>query len=256
MIVDTPSPSSGPAPASSTPGTEPPFKSKSSANPRGSGIVTPHKPTSLQRAAARLIYALIRGVSLTLRYRWDREPRDLQAGGQPYIFCIWHNRLPLSIVVYLRYMAIMKGPPRMAGLVSASRDGALLSRVLELLGVQPVRGSSSRRGAQALLELNSWLERGYDVAITVDGPRGPRYEVKPGVVGLAQVTGRAIVPASYRLSRKWTLKSWDRFQIPVPFSTCTIRFGDPIKVERGLSDEQREAARKEVERQLRELTVD
>lgn len=224
--------------------------------PRPGGVFRPHRPTFLQRVAARLIYGVIRGVSLTMRYRWDRDPRELPASGQPYIFCVWHNRLPLSIVLYRRFITAAGGVPKMAGLVSASRDGALLSRVLELLEVQPVRGSSSRRGAQALLELNSWLERGYDVAITVDGPRGPRYHVKPGVVGLAQLTGRAIVPASYHLSRKWTLKSWDRFQIPVPFSTCTLRYADPIRVHRDAPDAEREIARQEVERRLKELTTD
>jgi lysophospholipid acyltransferase (LPLAT)-like uncharacterized protein len=245
MSVEVPASSSAAQPASSTP---PPA--------RISGPVSPHKPNGLQRVAARLIYGLIRGVSLTVRYRWDGDPGKLAADGHPYIFCIWHNRLPLSIVIYRRYMVAMKRPAQMAALVSASRDGALLSRVLELLQVQPVRGSSSRRGAQALLELNSWLERGYDVAITVDGPRGPRYQVKPGVIGLAQVTGRVIVPASYSVTRKWTLKSWDRFQIPKPFATCTIRFGEPMRIDRDASDETRERSRRELERRLLELTVD
>jgi len=158
--------------------------------------------------------------------------------------------------MYRQYAAAAGFPARLAGLVSASRDGALLSHVLTLFEVEPVRGSSSRRGAQALLELTSWLDRGYDAAITVDGPRGPRYEVKPGVVGLAQVTGRTIIPASYRLSRKWTVRSWDRFQIPVPFSTCYFSFGDPVQIPRDISDEDRETLRLEVERRLKELTRD
>jgi lysophospholipid acyltransferase (LPLAT)-like uncharacterized protein len=203
-----------------------------------------------------LIFWIIRGVSATLRYRWDRDPARLSAAGQPYIFCFWHNRLPLSVVMYRQYVRAVGRTGGMTALVSASRDGALLSRVLELLGIQPVRGSSSRRGAQALLELNSWLERGHNAAITVDGPRGPRYQVKPGVVGLAQVTGRAIVPASYRLSRKWTLRSWDRFQIPLPFSTCSFIFDEPVSIPRDLSEEEREATRREVERRLTELTSD
>jgi lysophospholipid acyltransferase (LPLAT)-like uncharacterized protein len=78
---------------------------------------------------------------------------------------------------------------RMAALVSASRDGAMMTRVLELFGVEPARGSSSRRGAQALLELAEWTARGYDVAFAPDGPRGPAYQMKPGIVALAQMTG-------------------------------------------------------------------
>lgn len=223
---------------------------------RSSGPVIPHQPTLLQRFAARLIHLIIWSVSSTLRIRWERDPRTLSPDRGPFIFCVWHNRLALSIVMYRQYRKAVQRPPQMAGLVSASRDGALLARVLELLNVQPVRGSSSRRGAQALLELNSWLDRGYDVAITVDGPRGPRYQVKPGVVGLAQVTGRVIVPASFRLTRKWTLKSWDAFQIPVPFSSCYVTFDDPVVIPRETSETEREQLRLEVERRLKALTRD
>ena len=82
----------------------------------------------------------------------------------------------------------------MAALVSASKDGGFLSGILELFGVQPVRGSSSRRGPQALLELTTWAERGHDLTITPDGPRGPCYQVQDGVMSLAQLTGLPIVP--------------------------------------------------------------
>ncbi len=98
-----------------------------------------------------------------------------------------------------RYVARRDRQRRLAALVSASRDGGLLAAILELFGVQPVRGSSSRRGAQALLELTTWAERGYDLAITPDGPRGPRYVVQEGVMSLAQITGLPIVPVSYHL---------------------------------------------------------
>jgi lysophospholipid acyltransferase (LPLAT)-like uncharacterized protein len=199
---------------------------------------------------------LIRAVSGTLRYRWERDPRELSSAGRPYIFCVWHNRLALALVMYRQYAASIGLPPQLAGLVSASRDGAFLSHILKLFEVEPVRGSSSRRGAQALLELSSWLDRGYDAAITVDGPRGPRYKVKPGVIGLAQLTGRAIIPASLRYSRKWTIGSWDRFQIPMPFSTCFFTFDEPIQIPRDISDESREVLRQEVEKRLAALTRD
>jgi lysophospholipid acyltransferase (LPLAT)-like uncharacterized protein len=218
--------------------------------------VTPHRPTFRQRAAARLIHLLIQMVGATLRYRWERDPRAISATDRPYIFCVWHNRLALSLVMYQQYAKSVGLPPRLAGLVSASRDGAMLSQVLKLFKVEPVRGSSSRRGAQALLELTSWLDRGYDAAITVDGPRGPRYQVKLGVIGLAQVTGRPIIPASFRLSRKWTIGSWDRFQIPLPFTTCYFEFADPVQVPRDISDEKREALRQDLEKRLTSLTRD
>ena len=141
-------------------------------------------------------------------------------------------------------------------MVSASKDGGLLASVLECNGVQPVRGSTSRRGRQALLELTTWAERGYDLAITPDGPRGPCYVVQDGVTSLAQLTGLAVIPVSYHLSWKICLKSWDRFQIPLPFSKCVARFGEPLKVPREATDAQREELRRELERRLNANTVD
>jgi lysophospholipid acyltransferase (LPLAT)-like uncharacterized protein len=122
--------------------------------------------------------------------------------------------------------------------------------------VQPVRGSSSRRGPQALLELTGWAERGYDLAITPDGPRGPRYVVQEGVMALAQVTGFPIIPASYYLGRKVQAKSWDRFQIPLPFSVCEVMIGKPVRVPREASDEERETLRQQLEQALREISRD
>lgn len=224
--------------------------------PIWSGAIIPHEATPKQRILARLIYSVARAVSSTIRYRWERKPGELPQEGRPYIFCVWHNRLPLSLMMYRQLVESANAPFRMAALVSASRDGAMMTRVLELFGVEPARGSSSRRGAQALLELAEWTARGYDVAFAPDGPRGPAYQMKPGIVALAQMTGRAIVPASYHLTRKVTLKSWDRFQIPLPFSTCIFNFADPILVPRQFRDEEREKVRAKLEAELRRLTVD
>jgi lysophospholipid acyltransferase (LPLAT)-like uncharacterized protein len=221
-----------------------------------SAAVVPHQPTLLQRFLARLIYAVARIVSATIRYRWERDPHQLPQAGRPYIFCVWHNRLPLALMLYRQFVEAGNAPFRLAALVSASRDGAMMTRVLELFGVEPARGSSSRRGTQALIELAIWAGRGHDLALAADGPRGPRYEIKPGVVALAQMTRRPIVPVSYHLTRKFTLKSWDRFQIPLPFSTCVFNFADPITVPREFRDEERERIRARIEADLRRLTVD
>jgi lysophospholipid acyltransferase (LPLAT)-like uncharacterized protein len=143
---------------------------------------------------------------------------------------------------------------RLAALCSASRDGAFLAAILERLGVHPVRGSSSRRGPQGLLELSSCAERGYDLAITPDGPRGPCYVVQEGIMGLAQITGLPIIPASYNLTWKIRPKSWDRFQIPLPFSRCEVLLGTPVRVPREASDDEREALRLQLEQTLKELS--
>ena len=141
-------------------------------------------------------------------------------------------------------------------MVSASKDGGFLAAILESFKVKPVRGSSSRRGPQALLELASWAERGYDLALTPDGPRGPRYNVQEGVTSLAQVTGLAVVPCSFNVGWKLQIKSWDGFQVPLPFSRCEMIFGAPVRIARDASDSEREALRQELERTLREMTKD
>ena len=145
----------------------------------------------------------------------------------------------------------------MAGLVSASKDGALLAAIFERFGVEPVRGSSSRRGAQALRELTTWAERGYDLAITPDGPRGPRYVVEDGAMPLAQLTGLPIVPVSYYLNWKIRVKSWDRFQIPLPFSRCEVIYGQADFACRATAtDAEREELRQQLETELRAITRD
>ena len=144
----------------------------------------------------------------------------------------------------------------MAALVSASKDGGFLTGILEYFGVEAVRGSSSRRGSQAVLELTTWAERRYDLAITPDGPRGPCYVVQDGVMSLAQLTGLPIVPFSYNLSWKIRVKSWDRFQIPLPFSRCEMNLAKPIHVPREATDAEREVLRQRLEASLRGMTRD
>jgi lysophospholipid acyltransferase (LPLAT)-like uncharacterized protein len=224
---------------------------------RSGGVVVPKAPRWYQRLGALLVFLLVRGVSATLRYRWDDRSGYFN-GPSPgaAIYCVWHNRLGLCLEAYRLYVRRRVHTPGMAAIVSASRDGALLAAILECFKVQPVRGSTSRRGPQALLELTGWCERGYDLAITPDGPRGPRYVVQDGVMSLAQVTGLPITPASYYLSWKICAKSWDRFQVPLPFSRCEVVLAKPVHVPRNASDQEREALRQELEQTLREITRD
>jgi len=102
----------------------------------------------------------------------------------------------------------------------------------------------------------SWGQAGYDLAITPDGPRGPCYQVQEGVISTAQLTGLPIVPVSYHLNWKVRARSWDRFQIPLPFARCQVSIGKPIRVPRDASDADREVLRKELERALREISQD
>jgi len=221
------------------------------------GVVVPHAPRWSQRLGAWLVSLLVRMVSATLRYRWTDSSGYFDAGpAGPALYCVWHNRLALCMVPYYGYIKRRNQTPGLAALVSASKDGGFLAGILECFGVHPVRGSSSRRGPQALLELTSWAERGYDLAITPDGPRGPRYVVQEGVMGLAQVTGFPIVPVSYYSHWKIRIKSWDQFQIPLPFSRCDMFFGKAVRVPREASEAEREALRQQLEETLREISWD
>jgi lysophospholipid acyltransferase (LPLAT)-like uncharacterized protein len=222
-----------------------------------SGIVIPHQAKWHQRLIATLLFLLIRWTAATIRFRTDDRSGYFQ-GAPPVkmIFAIWHNRLALSAILYQRYVRKFAPDRRMAAMVSASRDGGFLAQILEAFGIVPIRGSSSRRGGQALIEMTSCAERGHDLAITPDGPRGPRYEVQDGVIATAHITGLPIVPVSYHLNWKIRLKSWDGFQIPLPFARCDVSFGKALAVPREISDEQREAWRKQLEESLRSITRD
>jgi lysophospholipid acyltransferase (LPLAT)-like uncharacterized protein len=134
---------------------------------------------------------------------------------------------------------------------SRSRDGELVARWIRRFGLEPVRGSSTRGGGEALRLLTRALRSGHEVVVVPDGPKGPREVLKPGVIALARLTGAPIVPMALGASREWRLRSWDEFRIPKPFARCVMRFGEPIYVARHRAAE--EAARKEVEAALRGL---
>jgi lysophospholipid acyltransferase (LPLAT)-like uncharacterized protein len=222
-----------------------------------SGVVVPEMPKWHQRLAALLIHIFITVILVTLRKRYiDRA--GLREGKLRHnaIYCVWHNRLALSMPAYFGYIKRHNQSSGLAAMASASRDGGMLISVIERYGVQPVRGSTSRRGPQALRELTTWAKRGYDLAITPDGPRGPCYRMQEGIVALAQVTGMPIVPVTINLGWKISIKSWDRFQIPLPFSRCEMIYEKPVQVPRETTETEREALRVQLEKTLQGICVD
>ena len=156
-----------------------------------------------------------------------------------YIAALWHNRLLLISHVLRKFFPQRPG----AGLISASRDGDLIADVTKRFGFDVVRGSSSRMGASALRELGEILASGRDVLITPDGPRGPVYELGPGIVFLAQRTGAPVIPVNMEYSSCWRVKSWDRFIIPKPFSKIRVIIGEPQQIRSTSSDEEFEQER-------------
>lgn len=171
--------------------------------------------------AGRLtLEALLGTVSFTLvgadRYRALRD-----AGEQP-ILVLWHGRL-LPLTYYHRNQDI-------TALVSRSRDGEYIARLLHRWGYRTVRGSSSRGGGQALRQLVREGRSGRTLAFTPDGPRGPRQRMKPGALVAARLTGMPVVPLAAGTDRAWWIESWDRFLVPKPFAQVRVAYGEPERL--------------------------
>lgn len=137
----------------------------------------------------------------------------------PAVMIIWHNRLLAGTAFYLRHLQ----ERRLATLISASKDGAWLSGFVEKLGVRTVRGSRFNRGAQAVRDMITASNEGFDIGVTPDGSRGPLYDMKPGALRVALKTGAPIILLSLNHTSAWRLKTWDRFYIPHPFSKVEAR---------------------------------
>ncbi len=170
------------------------------------------------------LYLLITGISMTVRVRTTgNEHTDaIAAQGKVPIIAAWHDNIFLG-VYYLRNR-------RVAGLASLSFDGEYIARLVQRLGFGVVRGSSSRGGAAALIEMARVMRDGFEMCLTVDGPRGPRHIAKFGAISLAKRSGNPIVPFAIRPDRFITLRSWDRMLIPIPFTSAEAVFGEPIYV--------------------------
>jgi lysophospholipid acyltransferase (LPLAT)-like uncharacterized protein len=163
----------------------------------------------------------------TLRYEIDDRAGIV---GRPvtenYVGALWHNRLLIFPFVLRRFFPQRDG----AALISASRDGDLLADGVKRFGYDVIRGSSSRLGASAILQLTEVLASARDVVITPDGPRGPVYELGPGIIFLAQRSGAAVLPMNLEYSRCWRLGSWDGFIVPRPFAKVRVLINQPHHV--------------------------
>jgi lysophospholipid acyltransferase (LPLAT)-like uncharacterized protein len=176
----------------------------------------------------------------TLRYEIDDRGG---VAGRPvtgnYIGAVWHNRLLIFPLVLRRFFPNRDG----AALISASRDGDLLADAIQRFGYDVVRGSSSRLGASAIRQLTDVLASGRDVVITPDGPRGPAYELGPGIIFLAQKSGAEVLPMNLEFSRCWRLGSWDRFIVPRPFAKVRVLVDQPHRVKSTVTPEEFESER-------------
>jgi hypothetical protein len=179
------------------------------------------------RAAIGIGLALFRLWVKTLRFRIEDPAQVIPASRErPLILAVWHNRLLLLPPVF----SLCFPHRRSVGLISASRDGDIVSMVVDSFGHGTVRGSTSRKGVIALRQLVDKLAAGENVLITPDGPRGPLYEVNQGIIYVAQKSGAAIVPMHLEFGSAWRMKSWDGFFVPKPFSQVRVIFGQPHEV--------------------------
>ncbi len=178
--------------------------------------------------------------SRTLRIRFvNRErPRGLEAEGKNLIYAFWHGRQFLLFYTHRDSHIVIPA--------SESRDGEIQAGIIGRFGFGVVRGSSKRKGERALLGLVGALRNGKSIALAVDGPRGPIYEVKQGITYLAGKLGKPIVPVVTSAKRSWVLeKIWDKYVLPKPFTECVIMYGEPIIVN-GTGEEELENKRKEL----------
>jgi lysophospholipid acyltransferase (LPLAT)-like uncharacterized protein len=188
--------------------------------------------------------------SRTLRIRYVNKaiPDQLQSDGKNFIYAFWHGR-----------QFILFHSHRNTGIIipaSESRDGEIQAQILKHFGFDVVRGSSKRKGDRALLGLVEGLRQGKTIALAVDGPRGPIYEVKQGVTYLAGKLNKQIVPVSTSARRFWILKKiWDKYLLPVPFTTVVVLYGEPIAVN-SISEEELELKRRELTTALNGLMAD
>jgi lysophospholipid acyltransferase (LPLAT)-like uncharacterized protein len=204
-----------------------------------------------KRVQARLIsaagYPFVAALGATFRWRADGAERYQQVidGGRQPIMAFWHGRI-LPATVYFRRRGIVV-------ITSENFDGEWIAGIIERFGYGTARGSTSRGAVKALVQLKRDMAAGKPAAFTLDGPRGSAQVAQPGAIWLAKATGNPILPFHIESDRHWTARSWDRTQIPKPWSNVAIAIGEPLEIDRDLDEAGIESGRLELEAQLRTL---
>ena len=202
----------------------------------------------LLRVGPGVAFVFIKFLQLTMTIEEvnGEHVRGFWERGENGIGVFWHGRLLMTPLVY--------GGRGLKILISRHRDGELISRTVRHFGLGTVRGSSTRGGIAGIKGLVRALQKGYDVAIAPDGPRGPRCKVQPGVIQLAKLSGRPIFPFTFSATPKKVLHTWDRFIIPLPFSRGVFFWGEPIWVDYAEGEEEVKQKALLLERRLQDIT--
>jgi lysophospholipid acyltransferase (LPLAT)-like uncharacterized protein len=198
-------------------------------------------------AIAGLGYLLVAALGRTLRWRTEGlgHLEAIVAAGRQPVMAFWHGRI-FPAAYYFRRRGIVV-------ITSENFDGEWIARIIERLGYGTARGSTSRGARRAMRQLVRAMRAGRPAGFTVDGPRGPARVAQPGAVWLARATGNPVLPFHLEASAHWTLRSWDRTQIPKPFSTVALVVGEPLEVPRAATRAEIDAARRQLESRLRAL---
>lgn len=177
--------------------------------------------------AASLISGYLRICGLTTKYIFEGIEKDIPTLAQkPVIFAFWHNRQGFLLYPFRVHK-------KMCVLVSLSKDGEYIARALPKFNMIAARGSTTRGGATAFRRLITKAKENYSLALTPDGPRGPVYQASQGVLALARKTGLPVIPVGVYATNKFSVNSWDRFQVMLPFGKCAIVLGAPLQVNKG-----------------------
>lgn len=191
---------------------------------------------------------IIDGLCLTLRMDkvgWERVAPLFKSG--KYIMSLWHSRLLV--------LSYMHKNSNVLVLVSQSKDGEIIKRILDKQGQETMRGSSTRGGLRALAGMiRNLKENQRPGAVTPDGPQGPRFKVKPGIITLAKKTGYPILPMSYSADKIKIFSSWDRFILPMPFGSSTLVYGEPIYVPSRADENQERACMEKLQEEMDRIT--
>jgi lysophospholipid acyltransferase (LPLAT)-like uncharacterized protein len=205
------------------------------------------KDRCLIRAADLVFYSLIKLIGKTARFEvtgWENHEKAETNGGLP-IYVFWHDRIFLTTYWWRNRRIVV--------MTSRSFDGEYIARFIQRFGYGAVRGSSTRGGVGAIVEMARLMRAGCTTAFTIDGPKGPRYVAKMGAVLLAKKSGHPILPVTMALDRYWTTPSWDKFQIPKPFTRARVYVAPPIYVPADADDNLLAAKRNELQQALDDL---
>jgi lysophospholipid acyltransferase (LPLAT)-like uncharacterized protein len=198
-------------------------------------------------AIAGLGYPLINVLGHTLRFRVEglHHYDAIVASGHQPVMAFWHGRI-LPATFYFRRRGIVV-------ITSENFDGEWIARIIERFGYGTARGSTTRGGHRAMVQLVRAMRAGKPAGFTLDGPRGPARVAQPGAVWLAHATGNPILPFHLEAASAWTLRSWDRTQIPKPFTNVALVVGEPIPVGADATEAELESARVALEQRLGDL---